>query len=184
MGSNLILTVGSLIVLGLFTLSSNTMISQNTQAMLQSEHYITAIALAQSVIDEAKTKSFDEKTTSKAVTKPESLSTAAQLGTDDALESNRIEYLDLATNNRYPTSTPVTSLSQLKFDDVDDYQAYTRIVRTPSSGMDTIRTYIKYVSVTYPDSYKAIPTFCKRLKVVVSGQYLPRPMTLEYAFIY
>ncbi|MBI3189846.1 MAG: hypothetical protein HYZ33_04290 [Ignavibacteriales bacterium] len=197
MGNNILITIGSLIVLGLFTLSSNTMITQNTQIMLQSEHYITAIALAQSLIDEAKTKSFDEKTANKSVAKPESLTTMASLGSDGAAEAIGIDYVDLSTTKRVinddsyyiPGGQTVipssgTSQSQTKYDDVDDYNYYTRIVKTPGSGVDTIRTIVTYASITYPDSAKSTQTFCKKMKIVISGQYLPRPFTLEYAYIY
>jgi hypothetical protein len=176
------------------------MITQNTQIMLQSEHYITAIALAQSIIDEAKTKSFDEKTTNKSVAKPESLSTTSNLGSDGASESVTTDYVDLSTSKkvigddtyqvvgqRTETGLPVsttTAQSQSKFDDVDDYNYYTRVVVTPSSGVDTIRTLVTYASVTYPDSAKSTPTFCKKMRVVISGQYLPRPFVMEYAYIY
>ncbi|MBI5214153.1 MAG: hypothetical protein HY960_00200 [Ignavibacteriae bacterium] len=196
MGNNILITVGSLIVLGLFTLSSNTMITQNTQIMLQSEHYITAIALAQSVIDEAKTKSFDEKSTNKNIVKPESLTTSTNFGSDGTGELVGVDYVDLYTEKKefqerttyylkeqiLPSSS--TPQSQLRFDDVDDYNYYTRVVRTPSSGMDTIRTSVTYASVTYPDSSKTTASFCKKMKVVISGQYLPRPFVMEYAYIY
>ncbi len=197
MGSNILITIGSLIVLGMFTLSSNTMITQNTQIMLQSEHYITAIALAQSVIDEAKTKSFDEKTTSKGVAKPESLTTISSFGSDGALETVTTDYVDLSTSKKtvrddsyyiqgqtLPVVPSTSPQSQGKFDDVDDYNYYTRVVVTPSSGVDTIRTIVTYASITYPDSTKSTQTFCKKMKVVISGQYLPRPFTMEYAYIY
>lgn len=183
MGGNMIITVGSLVVLGLFTLSSNTMILSNVQTTLQNEHYITAIALAQSVIDEVKTKAFDEKAISKAITRPESCTTMNSMGQDGASETVNSDYVYLQ-DSKYQSTYAASSLSLSRFDDVDDYNNYTRVVITPLSGTDTIRTLVSYASLTYPDSVSATLTFCKRISVTVSGQYLSRPITLEYAYIY
>ncbi|GEM_PF-918266 len=186
MGSNTMLSIGALVVLGLFMLTSNAIINSSTQTMIRSEHYITAIGLAQSIVDEAKTKYFDEKVIGKTSIKSDSLTPVAGLGYDGTGEQIGADFVDLAPagqqTERQTGSKIPRSLSL--FDDVDDYNNYTRIVRTPSNGVDTFRCTINYASITYPDSIVAQKTFCKRIRIAITGQYFPGSLTLEYPYIY
>ena len=62
MGANMILTIGAILLFGVFLNTSNQLMIGNNQIASTNEYYISALAIGQSVIDEAKTNSFDEKT--------------------------------------------------------------------------------------------------------------------------
>ena len=58
MGANMILTMGAILLFGVFLNTSNKLMIGNNQNASQNEYYVTALSLVQSVIDEAKTKQF------------------------------------------------------------------------------------------------------------------------------
>jgi hypothetical protein len=60
MGNHMLLTIGALLLFGTFMLTANGLMSDNKISAEQNEYAMTAISLAQSVIDEAKNKAFDE----------------------------------------------------------------------------------------------------------------------------
>src|ERR1035437_487236 len=71
---------GALVIFSVFSLITNKSLINNKKVAMESDFIITATSLAQSVIEEAKTKAFDEKTLSDTVTLVSSLS--ATLGPD------------------------------------------------------------------------------------------------------
>jgi hypothetical protein len=179
-GSNTLLALGAIIIFGMFLRSSNQLMSATTQLSEQNEYYLTALSLAQSVISEAKTKAFDQKTVSGGVNVPDSLSAA--LGTDGIAET--VPSPDtLSTSSPY-TSTTAGYLSLVKFNDIDDYNGYTRTVNTPRAEGYKLSVKINWASPTYPDSTLISKSFCKKMTVTVKSQYMPDSITVTYAFVY
>lgn len=173
MGSSLLLTIGSLVMLGLFMLSANGLISDNIHTAEENEFYLTALSLAQSVIDEAKTKSFDQETVSSVVTNPVGLTAPTSLGPDAG------EYLagpDSASGGAYQSFS--------RFNDIDDYQGYVRLANTPRADGYLVAATVEYVNPLVPDSTSGACTYCKRMTVTVTSPYLPGPVALQYAFVY
>lgn len=180
MGSNTILAIGAIMIFGTFLSSSNKLMIGNTQIAEQNEYYITALSLAQSVVAEAKTKAFDQKTVSLAVSAPESLSVT--IGPDGATEF--VPNPDtLVKSSPYTANTP-GFLSNLKFNDVDDYNGYTRKVNTPRAEGYTVKVLVGYASSTYPDSAKGSPSYCKKMTVTVKSPYMPDSLNISYSFFY
>ena len=181
MGSNIILAVGALIIFGVFLNSSDRLMIMNTQLAEQNEYYLTALSLGQSLINEAKTKAFDQKTVSSPVSVPDSLSTA--LGTDGAAET--VPSPDtLITSSPYSTAVPGFR-STVKFNDVDDYNGYKRKVNTQRAEGYTLTAKVHYASATYPDSvYASTKSYCKTMTVVVKSPFFPDSVTVSYAFLY
>ena len=180
MGTNTILAIGAMVIFGTFLSSSNRLMTGNTQIAEQNEYYLTALSLGQSVIAEAKTKAFDQKTVTTAVSAPESLSVT--LGSDGSTES--VPNPDtLITSSPYTTNTP-GFFSNLKFNDVDDYNGYKRKVNTPRAEGYTVSAKVAYASATYPDSGKFSRTYCKKMTVTVKSPYIPDSLTVSYAFFY
>ena len=175
MGNSMLLTIGTLVLFGAFTLGSFALMANNTEIVSDNEYNLTALSLAQSVIDEAKSKAFDEKSLTKTSSSPDSLTLPNLIGNDGGGESFALP--DAITGNQ-----AFSSLS--KYDDVDDYNGYRRITNTPRAGGYDIRVSVKYASPTDPDSVKTIRTFCKKMDVSVSHKFLARPITLSYAFMY
>ena len=67
MGGTTLLTMAAMVLLSVFILSSNSLIQTNSAFMSEGEYIITAISAGQMLIDEAKTKAFDENTLSAPV---------------------------------------------------------------------------------------------------------------------
>lgn len=190
MGSNTIITMMCLMLLGIFVLSINTMILNNSKSSFYNEYYLTAISLGQSVIDEAKTKAFDERTISKSYTSSDSMTAPGSLGKDGAELATSVNSKDALTNNCFG--------SQTSYDDVDDYNNYYRTVTTPRAENFTILCTVQYASVTCPDSLFPnsgnTKSFCKVMTVKVTSPYFVRDtavttntldtLYLRYAFTY
>ena len=149
----------------------------NTQIAEQNEYCICAISLAQSVIEEAKAKSFDQKSNLAA---PDSASNF--LGTDGGTET--IVQPDTLTGASPYSSTNKGFLSTTKFNDVDDYNGYKRKVNTQRAEGYSISTKVSYANPLDPNSTTGSKTFCKLMTVTVKSPYMPDSLTVSYAFTY
>jgi hypothetical protein len=184
MGANIILAIGALIIFGTFLSSSNRLMTGNTQIAEQNEYYISAVSLAQAVIDEAKTKAFDQQTVNDTVSIAlvDSLTFQSKLGPDGATET--VPKPDtLVTGAPYTASSPGYR-STYKFNDLDDYDGYHRKVNTPRAEGFIVTVQVKYVNATDPDVTSGIQTFCKRMRVTVTSPYMADQVQLSYAFTY
>ena len=192
MGSNIIMAVGALLIFGTFLSSSNRLMTTNTQIAEQNEYYISAISLGQSIIDEARTKAFDQNVIGKTFSIPDSLTSPYNLGTE---AGEAFSYPDiLISSSPYTSSTPGYS-STYRFNDVDDYNGYSRTVNTPRAEGYTVKVSVGYVNEKNPDVSSATRTFCKKMSVAVtspyfpkisngSGSYVPDTLKLYYVFNY
>lgn len=174
MGINMLLTIGGIVLLTTFVLYANGLMFDNSKIASDNEYVITAISLAQSVIDEAKTKAFDEATILATITSASNLTPVHLLGPDGTGES-------MATIDSVDGGHP---RSMARFDDVDDYNGYVRVVNTPRAEGFRVQASVNYVSETNPDTPSAARTFCKRLQVTVTSPYVSQPVSLSYAFTY
>jgi hypothetical protein len=171
MGVNMLLTIGGLILLGTFILYANGLLFDNARIAQNNEFVICAISLAQSVIDEAKTKSFDEATTTGSVSLTSALSSTLGREIGETL----------STPDTVQGSIPV---SASRFDDVDDYNGYVRVVNTARAENYNISTVVSYASETCPDSLKGFRTFCKKMDVTITSPFFSHPVQMSYAFVY
>jgi len=170
----MLLTVGAVILFGTFLISSNKLLINSIIVADESEYSMTAVSLAQSIIDEAKTKSFDEASIGKVITHRDSLTLALLLGPDTYAE--QISGTDTLGSNGFQ--------SMQKFDDIDDYKNYTRRVDTPEAEGFILETTVSYVSETDPDSPQLLRTYCKRMTVTVTSPYISREIVLSNSFAY
>ena len=171
MGANTLLTIGGLLLVSILILSGNELITANATVAEQGEIMLTAFSLAQSVIDEAKSKSFDEKTISGTATSVDSLSTT--LGVEGG---ESITMPDVESESGFNSSTA--------YDDFDDYNGYSRTVNTPRTGGYTINVTVTYAVETNPDSSSVAKTFCKKMTVTITSPYYNTPISLSYATTY
>jgi len=202
MGANIILAVGAIVIFGTFLSSSNNLMTGNTQIAEQNEYYITALSLAQSVIDEAKAKAFDQKTVAidsvtimKLTMTPPTLDSMTAPGSLGKDAGETVPNPDtLTTASPFSTITPGFRSSST-FNDIDDYANYSRRVNTPRAEGYRLRVSIGYANESYPDSAKAVRTFCKTMTVYVTSPFLPSrrnssgtvvqdTVKLSYAFTY
>lgn len=160
MSDEWILTLGALVLLGLFVLTSNTFLFSNNTAVYENEYYITGVSLAQSLIDEAKTKRFD------VVSSPASPSVCTAPGSlgrelDDIIGWS-VDKLDYNIK---------CFRSDTAYDDVDDYNNYRRLVDVPHLGTFMVQSNVVYVDQLTPGNIdraaSTSQTFCKRMTVKV-----------------
>lgn len=164
---NMMLTICSFMLFGALLLSDNNMISDNVQLATENQCSVTAIGLAQSIIEEAKTKAFDAKQVG-----PDDDSLSAVLGPEGG------EWMAL------PDTFGAGGYGSTRlYNDVDDYNGYRRIVNISSNEHFTIDVSVAYVSSTSPDT-EVSQSFCKKMTVTVDGPYQATPYTLTYVFTY
>lgn len=192
MGANMMLTIGAILLFGMFLSTTNKLMIGNNQIAAQNEYYIAGISLAQSIIDEAKTKAFDQNTIGlDTMISRANLSSPSKLGMGkDAGEAMTMPDT-IRTKNPYTAKYP-GYLSTVTYNDVDDYNGYSRVVNTPRAEGYRLSCLVSYASETSPDSAKAVRTYCKVLTVKVTSPYFrknldnggPDTLTLSYAFTY
>jgi len=174
MSSNLALVIFGMLLLGTFMLMANGIMLENSTAADRNEYYLTAMSLAQSVIDEAKTKAFDQRTVSGPVTSKDSLTSPLSLTREGSGEV--VPVPDTLTSQGF--------LSIIKFNDVDDYNGYRRLLNTPRANGYMLAATVRYVSATYPDSASSTKSYSKRMTVTVTSPYFPDSLSVQYIFVY
>jgi hypothetical protein len=75
-------------------------------------------------------------------------------------------------------------LSVAKFNDVDDYNGYTRRVDTPRMTGYLATVSVTYASATYPDSSITKRAFCKKMAVTVAIPMASNTLSINYLFTY
>lgn len=169
----MLLVLGAVTLLSTLSLTINTMLIGQTTAMLDAETSLNAISLAQNMLDEVLTKSYDAATVTSKVYQATSFTAVTSLG------PNNTE----ASNVRLPdVSYPKKSL--LGYNDVDDYHNYTRIDSSSRFSNFTITDSIFYVSETNPDVKSASQTFFKKIVVTVRHQNMTKPLQLSDVAVY
>ena len=187
----MILTIGAVLLFGAFLSLSNRLMIGNNQIASQNEYYITGISLAQSIIDEGKTKAFDQKTVSAGVASRAALTSPDSLGKDN-LSEQLVPVVDTLTSATPYSSTNKGYLSAIKFNDIDDYNLYSRIVNTQRAEGYKLKVSVGYTSETAPDSSSGSRTYAKKMTVKVTSPYFPKSgsdggqdtLTLSYVFTY
>jgi hypothetical protein len=175
MGNSVMLVLGGFVLVGIFMLSTNSLLLDNSVQADGGECFLTGLSIAQSVIDEAKMKTFDQKTVSGTVSIADSLTAPSLLGRDGPAEVVPIP--DTVTSQGFG--------SNLKFNDVDDYNGYTRSITTTRFGPYFVSVVVQYASPTCPDSvFSSTKTFCKVMTATVTGTGLIGPVSIKYAFTY
>ena len=150
------LAVGSLFLLSMTSMNFNSSLLQSNTAELENKVYLTAFSLADDVIEEIKQKSFDEKTLIFPTVNPLTLTSPEALGQEGEV---------------YPY-----------FDDIDDYNNFSRDADAPHSEKYHISASVYYVSETNPDAKSFTQTFYKKVDVTVSSPYLKHNVILTFIF--
>ncbi len=190
----MILTIGSILLFGIFLSQANRLMIGNNQIASQNEYYITGLALAQSVLDEAKTKWFDQVTHDN----PNTTVPRATLTNPTALKPETGEIIitpDTLTSASPYSATNKGYMSAVKYNDVDDYNGYSRIVNTPRAENYKVMVAVNYASETNPDTPSTTQTYCKRMVVKVTSPFFarrgkndntggPDTLSISYAFTY
>src|SRR5260221_12940463 len=173
MGLNILLTIFSFVLFGTLLVSDNNVITNNVQLVTENQYAIAAFAVAQSVIDEAGTKAFDEHT----------------VGGAEVADSSSLSSLLAPESGELPPSTDVSGStgywSTTHFDDIDDYNGYRRTVPIAARlEGDTLSVEVHYVSVANPESALTHTSYCKKMTVTVRSPYLSRSYKFSHLFSY
>jgi len=184
MGYNLLLTIGALLLFGTLLVSTQNLISYNETDSLENEYILAAYGAAQTVIDEAKMKAYDENSLTNPVADTSGFTAAGALGPDGGGEA--VPAVDTIVSSFPFTAQYPGYPSSVRFDDIDDYNGYTRLVGS-SRGFegDTIRVSVAYVPIDNPGAGPVgCRSLCKEMTVTVTGKYLKAPVALSYGFTY
>jgi flagellin-specific chaperone FliS len=158
MGYQQILTIASIFLLSTLILNVHSATTERLTTMYSNESVIAASGIAQSIIDELQTKGFDERTLYKMVTTTDSLTLS--LGKDSG-----------------------ESLS-IQFDDIDDYNFYTRIDSLNRMGRFDTKVLVYYIDKNSPDTKSSTRTFTKRVDVHITNFSFPDTLKFHHIIGY
>jgi len=142
------LVLGALILISSFILRVNTTKTSQIKSTITNQAIITATSIAQSLMEQIQSESFDQKTVSTAVTIPDSLTSPALLG-PEAGETNI-----------------------LKFNDIDDYNNYIETDTMGILGIYNIKSKVSYCTKMNPDITSSVSTFSKRVDISIYNKFL------------
>lgn len=158
--SSILMTVGALILLVLLSLTFYSSYRSKSEINIYNQALITGSGIAQSIINEATSRAYDQKTVLKSYSTPDSLTSAGSLGPDTG------EY----TINQY--------------NDVDDFNGYIRFDTLKVLGVFRTTVNVNYVARLNPDLISGIRTFSKRIDVKVTNLYIQDTIKVKYVITY
>ncbi len=154
----------ALVLLGTLALTVNSTIVDSSEVSLEMEAGLDALSYGQSLMDEILDKEYDEATTDgQRVFSYSQLTPPSALGPESG---------ELTVS---PDSSATSTFKSAKgYDDVDDYNGYTRKVLNSRLDVFTLTVRVKYVSEDVPDSTSSTQTFYKRISVTVTNPYMTK----------
>lgn len=150
------ITTAFLSLLVLSAITVNRMLIESKQAEYTTEAYSQSIEIAHDLLVEATSKKFDENANATGTQKTSDFTGAVSLGSEGTPEAITSP----------PDTYPFQSMT--KFDDIDDYNGYTRTVDGPTITGFTARAEVYYVNVTSPHAKTTSRTYMKRIIVTVT----------------
>ena len=160
-----LLIIGALVILSFVTLAINSMLVSKTTTILQAEAHLTAISIAQSMIDEIMTAKYDSATVTKRKYpgQESQLTPYNYLGPETNTTPSEVSYVSLPE----PPDTTSAYKSVTKYNDIDDYNNYKRYYFSPSMGTFTVVDTVFYITYAAPDQKSNTQTFFKKVVVTV-----------------
>lgn len=160
----MMLSVAAMVLLGVAILSMNSAFERNNAVMSSSKVGVIATSLAMSKIEEAAGKSFDAGTIDSLLSTMTPLTIASKLGCE--------------AGDVYPF-----------FDDLDDYNNLT--VKDTIDGGGTLNKIpfvttckVCYVLPATPDLVQLIPTWSKKITVMVASPAMSDTVKQEFVYSY
>jgi hypothetical protein len=150
-------SLGALVLIALISLRFNSAVLENSTIETENKVYLTAFSLANDLIEEIKTKAFDVATINFPTTDPSILTSPYSLGP--------------ASNEHYPN-----------FNDVDDFNNFSRMIDAPHAENYLVSCSVYYVSETNLDYKVMTQTFYKRADVTVTSPYMKNTVQLSFIF--
>lgn len=169
------LTAGVLILMIMITISANRMLMESSMTAYEAESINIAADLANSLVMEATRKKFDENQAAYLTNPNVSVFTpASNFGPIESGEAF----------SPIPDVAPFQSVT--KFDDIDDYHGYVRIVDGQSMKGFKITAQISYVTLSSQQIMNTtLKTALKRIDVKVEhSTYIPAGFTITRIVTY
>ena len=155
----MLMTIGALVLLSTLFLRVNTNYLQNSTTTNESKFEILAASLANSIIEEASDKSFDNYTVHNSATVLTDLTLSDSLGVDNG--------------DQYPN-----------FNDIDDYNGFTKTDSTLPSAVFHLSCTVNYVTQLNPDIISLTRTWTKKISVIVTSPSMSDTVKLSSLFCY
>ena len=169
----MLLVVGALALFSTLQLSVNSAIIRSATANYDGEATVEAVSVGQAMIDEILTQEYDSLTVfTHAVSGPTLFTTAAKLGADVDTEKT------VTALEREPFK------SQVKFNDIDDYNNYTRYVTSSHLGDFTVRDSVYYVLEANQNLKSSSQTWYKKIVVKVTHPNLLYPVIMKSLVVF
>jgi len=149
----------ALVLLSGVILGVNRLLISKTSTMLEAEANLTAVSVAQSMMDEIQTQAYDKATVGAKVFNDSSKFVASGSLGPDGNDPAGVTLPDTA--NASGQFKSVTG-----YDDVDDYNGYKRLVNTSMGTFAVIAT-VYYVSESNPNLWQSTQSFYKKIVVTV-----------------
>lgn len=146
MGTQTLLVLGALTIIGGFILVVNTTLFNTSERINESTAFVAAQSLAESLISEARIRRFDNVTN---ITSPSSLTNASSLGKE--------------TGETYPN-----------FNDIDDYNGYVDSNRVVNGIRFIVRAQVFYAALPNLETPQSSQTYLKHLIVRVKSPMMTR----------
>ena len=150
--SDLLYTIMSVVIFSFLLLQANSLILRNDAVTVNHEFEKTAIGVAQSIIDEAKTRAFDPDMSPGSI--PDGFRPPGQMG--------------------WNGTTP-----RDQFTSFDDYHDYTEIVQTQLGNYE-VSVFVEYVENESPFAVSGTQTVSKRMTVQATSDDNNESATLVY----
>ncbi len=154
----MIFLLGALVLFGALMLSLNRYAMDQNDVLFEQELEFYAISLAQSFIEEAKTKAFD-------------------------LNVINASPQQLPSGFTSPPLAPAVGETYPNFNDVDDFNNFTFQDSTSRAVFD-VNISVGYVESNDLETIVNYPTFYKKMAVTVTSPYMDGPVQLNYVFGY
>ena len=152
--------LGALMMFGIISLRFDSAVIQNAGIEAENTVYLTAFSLADDLLEEMKQRAFDEQTITFQSISFEALTPVGNLGRDaDEIQD-----------------------SSKTFDDLDDYNNYSKPVSLPHAENYTVISHVNYVTENDQDVVSSTPTYYKRIEITVDSPYLDHEIKLSYIF--
>ncbi|MHB1688554.1 MAG: hypothetical protein ACYCVH_14470 [Ignavibacteriaceae bacterium] len=151
------LAMGAMIILSFISLRFNSAVLNTSTTDLQSKVSLTAFSLADNLLEEIKSKSFDQATVQFPTNSLSSLTPPSSLGPE--------------AGEVYPN-----------FNDVDDYNGFIDTVAAPYFETYYLTCKVEYVNGDLPDVVSSTQTFDKRVTVTATSPYLRNSISIAEIF--
>lgn len=160
MPNQMLLTICGLLLLSVLNLTFNTSAGEQQSTMLNNEAVLTSASLAQGMLDEISTRSFDEQTVTKGLNSTDSLTASNLLGPDSG------------------------EINVYQYDDIDDFKNYSKVIALERLGNFYMSVDVNYIQNMLPDVKFNLKSFTKRIDVAIFNTYLPDTLKLKTVISY